>query len=133
MWVLIGLNGRKNQEVREQSWERPFLLVVTVDGDAFAFASEHARNAFTAVKKRGESWITSAEFYGETPDYAKFGWILPQWPQMVAETLGKKGLRKGRIGVDVMSGPLKRAADLLPSVELPRRRWFAQPALGEAS
>src|SRR5262249_11421439 len=123
-----------NNEIHEQGWERPFLLVLTASGTSFAIASELGRHHFGAAALRGSLWIDSVDHYSESPHQEPLGRTAPQWPQMVADALSAAGLGQARVAVDSLTKPLVRAAALLPRLQLHEvgqalrpLRWIKHP------
>ena len=107
-----------NHGVSELAWERPFLLVVPIEGPSFAFMADHGRHHVAAEAARGSIWVDDVTFYAETPRIDGRSWLAPQWRDMVAGHLQGLGLSRARIGVDAVSGPLAAAAALLPEMKL---------------
>jgi Xaa-Pro aminopeptidase len=107
-----------NHGVSELAWERPFLLVVPIEGAAFAFMADHGRHHVAAEAERGSIWVDDVTFYAESPRMDGRGWLAPQWRDMVSGHLQGLGLSRARIGVDAVSGPLAAAAALLPELKL---------------
>jgi Xaa-Pro aminopeptidase len=107
-----------NHVVREQAWERPFLLVVTADGRSFGFLATQSRLQIEIAKQDGMIWIDDIDFYTESPRSQNGEWSAPQWADMVAAGFIRHGLARAHLGVDTVSGPLRRVEALLPSLRL---------------
>lgn len=107
-----------NHVVREQAWERPFLLVVTADGRSFGFLATQSRLQIELAKQEGAIWVDEFDFYTESPRTQIGEWSTPQWADMVAAKLTMLGLAGARVGVDTLSAPLRRVEALLPGLRL---------------
>lgn len=107
-----------NHPVREQSWERPYALVITRDNRSLAFMSEHSRNTVDAERRDGRLWIDEVVIYGETPHASGRGWTTPHWSRMVAEVLRRAGLHHAHLGADALTEPLRTATDLMPQLRI---------------
>lgn len=123
-----------NHGVSEQAWERPYLLVVPIEGAPFAFMADHGRMHVQAETERGTIWVDDFTFYAETPRVSGRSWLAPQWKEMVADHLMGLGFSRARIGVDAVTGPLAGAAALLPELKLVpantalrQLRWVKHP------
>jgi len=121
-----------NHAVSALAWERPFLLVVTMDGRTHALLSELSRNAIESERRRGTLWIDFVEFYAESRDSVRHKWIATQWQDMVLATLGSLG--RVRIGADALPDWLQRAHEALPTIQITRvgsplrsLRWIKHP------
>uniref|UniRef100_UPI0013315615 M24 family metallopeptidase n=1 Tax=Muricoccus harenae TaxID=2692566 RepID=UPI0013315615 len=101
-----------------QTWERPILCVVPRNGAPFAILNELSTHHWRFGIEAGKLWVTDTETYAEHPRLTRRAPLLPQWPEMVADRLTRAGLARSRIGVDAGSGPLSRAAALLPQMKL---------------
>jgi len=101
-----------------QVWERPIVCVVPRNGAPFVILNELSTNHWRFGIEAGKLWVTDAEFYAEHPRLTRRVPLMPQWADMVADRLTRAGLARGRIGVDAGSGPLSRAAALLPGLKL---------------
>ncbi|HKX19167.1 MAG TPA: M24 family metallopeptidase [bacterium] len=101
-----------------QPWERPVAAVVPRDGDPFLVMHELSTNHVRYASEHRSMWIPEVHFYAEHYRLQRRTYTTPQWPQMVAELLRRKGIRRGRVGVDAMGGPIGRIPDLLPGVAL---------------
>lgn len=99
-------------------WERPILCVVPRHGPPFAILNELSTNHWRYAAEDQRLWVTDAAFYAEHPRAAARLPLLAQWPDMVAARLAEAGLARARIGVEAASGPLARAAALLPHLAL---------------
>jgi Xaa-Pro aminopeptidase len=107
-----------NHPVGELPWERPTLAVVTAEGRVIAFFSEQSRFGVLAEQARGTLWADRVTFFSEWPDSGRNGWLLNQWPEMVADVLAAEGLGKARLGVDGAPPALAAAAGRLPGLEV---------------
>ena len=107
-----------NHTIRAQAWERPFLVIVTADGRSCAFMSELSRHQIEAEISRCQLWIDSVTFYSEYPGAQKYGWIFPQWSEMVAEAFLELGLSDANICADQISKPLKEVASLFSELRI---------------
>jgi Xaa-Pro aminopeptidase len=107
-----------NHSVTELAWERPFLLVVTVEGKTFALLSELSRNAIAAERRRGTLWIDSVDFYAESAQSSRHRWTTPRWRDMVVETLKAAGLSDSRVAADGLNDWLAQSVSALPHFEL---------------
>lgn len=101
-----------------QPWERPVAAVVPRDGDPFLVMHELSTNHVRYASGHRSMWIPEVHFYAEHYRLQHRTYTTPQWPQMVADLLRRKGIRRGRLGVDAMGGPIGRVPDLLPGVAL---------------
>jgi Xaa-Pro aminopeptidase len=99
-----------NHAISVLSWERPFLLIVTLDGSTLALLPELSRNAIDAERRRGTLWVDALAFYAESTDAARHKWIATQWREMVIDALGSCGLSRARIGADAVPDWLQSAA-----------------------
>jgi Xaa-Pro aminopeptidase len=100
------------------AWERPFLVVVPVQGEPFMVLNELSTNSCRTAREGGWAWVTDVAFYSEHPRLGRRLPLTPQWPEMVAELLYGRGLHRGRIGIDAGGGPLAAAAARLPELRL---------------
>lgn len=101
-----------------QPWERPVAAIVPRDGDPFLVMHELSTNHVRYATEHRSMWIPEVHFYAEHYRLQHRTYTTPQWPQMVADLLRRKGIRRGRLGVDAMGGPIGRVPDLLPGVAL---------------
>ena len=109
-----------NHPIGDQSFERPYLVVVTADQRSFALTSELGANWLDTERARGEVWLDFVTHYSESPDTTNRKWTLAHGAQMVAEALRHAGLACGRIGADFSGGWLNAAAGLLPGLTIIR-------------
>ena len=123
-----------NHAISALSWERPFLLVVTLDGNSFALVSELSRNAVEAERSRGTLWADSVTIYTESHDTTRHPWIATQWREMVADALHSAGLSRARIGVDAIPDWLNGGSAALPELRVSKignglrsLRWVKHP------
>ena len=56
-----------NHAISVHAWERPFLLVVTVDGRTLALLPELSRNAVDTERRRGTSLKSIIDEYAQEP------------------------------------------------------------------
>ncbi len=101
-----------------QPWERPVAAVVPRDGEPFLIMHELSTNHVRYAKEHAPMWIQEVHFYAEHYRMQHRTYLTPQWPQMVADLLRRKGIRRGRVGVDSPGGPIGGVPDLLPGIEL---------------
>ena len=101
-----------------QPWERPVAAVVPREGDPFLVMHELSTNHIRYASEHRSMWIPEVHFYAEHYRLQHRTYTTPQWPQMFADLLRRKGIRRGRLGVDAMGGPIGRVPDLLPGVAL---------------
>jgi Xaa-Pro aminopeptidase len=101
-----------------QPWERPVAAVVPRDGDPFLVMHELSTNHVRYAVEHRSMWIPEVHFYAEHYRMQRRTYVTPQWPQMVAALLERKGIRRGRLGVDSTAGPIARVPDLLPGLAL---------------
>ncbi len=106
-----------NQILHENTWERPSLLVITANGRAFSFVSEQSRFGILAELETRNIWVDNVTFFSEWPGSDR-KWLLPQWPEMVADVLTAEGLARARIAVDASHGALQETAKLLPDLQI---------------
>ena len=100
-----------------QPWERPVAAIVLREGDPFLVMHELSTNHVRYAKEHASMWIQDIHFYAEHYRMQNRTYTTPQWPQMVADLLRRKGLTFGRIGVDSLGGPIVRVPDHLPGVQ----------------
>jgi Xaa-Pro aminopeptidase len=107
-----------NFHVDVQTWERPIVVVVPRDGEAFAIMNELSTNHLRGACERGTMWVGAVTIYSEHP---RLGQRLPlraQWAEALIDLLLGRGLAAARVGVESAGGPLARAATLSPGLEL---------------
>lgn len=109
-----------NFSVDVETWERPIVVVMTLNGDVFAVLNELSTGHIYISKNQNRLWIDEADihFYAEHPRLEQRLPLLPQWPELVAELLMRKGLGFSRIGSDTSSDLLSRAVSMLPGASL---------------
>ncbi len=107
-----------------QPWERPVAAIVPRDGDPFLVMHELSTNHVRYATEHRSMWIPEVHFYAEHYRLQRRTYTTPQWPQMVADLLRRKGIRRGRLGVDATGGPIGRVPDLLPGVALADAGWI---------
>ena len=101
-----------------QPWERPVAAVVPRDEDPFLIMHELSTNHVRYANEHDSMWIREVHFYTEHYRLHRRTYLTPQWPQMAADLLRRKGLGRGRLGVDSAGGPITRVPDLLPDLRL---------------
>ncbi|HET9001691.1 MAG TPA: Xaa-Pro peptidase family protein [bacterium] len=101
-----------------QPWERPVAAIVPRDGEPFLVMHELSTNHVRYAKEHASMWIPEVHFYAEHYRMQQRTYLTPQWPQMVADLLRRKGLIRGRVGVDSLGGPIMRLPDLLPGLQV---------------
>jgi Xaa-Pro aminopeptidase len=107
-----------NHEPREYAWERPFLLIVPMEGPSIAFLSEQSRHLADLEATHGSLWADLRIHYAESNCEGHEHWQTPQWAMMVAETLTEQKLQQARIGVDSPSAAVAEVQKLLPGLKL---------------
>jgi Xaa-Pro aminopeptidase len=107
-----------NFHVDVQTWERPIAVVVPLDGAPFALMNELSTNHVRGVRERGVLWVDDVTIYAEHPRLAARVPLRAQWAETLADLLRQHGLARGRVGVDVLGGPLGRVPALLPDLRL---------------
>ncbi|HYM68618.1 MAG TPA: Xaa-Pro peptidase family protein [bacterium] len=101
-----------------QPWERPVAAIIPRDADPFLVMHELSTNHVRYATEHKSMWIPEVHFYAEHYRMQRRTYMTPQWPQMVADLLRRKGIRRGRLGVDSAGGPIGQVPSLLPGVEL---------------
>ena len=101
-----------------QTWERPVLALVPRTGEPFVVLAEISEHHWRYATEAGRLWAREAHFYAEHPRVAARAKLVGEWPELVATLLKARGLAHGRIGADAATGPLARAAGLLPHATL---------------
>ncbi len=101
-----------------QPWERPVAAVIPRDEDPFLVMHELSTNHVRYATEHHSMWITDVHFYAEHYRLQRRTYVTPQWPQMMADLLRRKGLRRGRLGVDHSGGPIADVPSRLPGLEL---------------
>lgn len=107
-----------NFHVDVQTWERPIIVVVPLDGAPFAVMNELSTNHLRGTRERGVMWVDDVTIYSEHPRLAGRVPVRAQWAEALADLLRQHGLARARIGVDAVSGPLARVPALLPDARL---------------
>lgn len=107
-----------NFHVDVQTWERPIVVVVPLDGAPFAVMNELSTNHLRGTIERGVMWVTDVGLWSEHPRTTNRVPVRAQWAEMVADRLSRHGLAGSRIGVDASGGPLARVPSLLPELSL---------------
>src|SRR5260370_14744504 len=87
--------------------EEPFLIMHELSTNHVRYANEH-----------DSMWIQEVHFYAEHYRLHRRTYLTPQWPQMAADLLRRRGIARGRLGVDSPGGPIARVPDLLPDLRL---------------
>lgn len=101
-----------------QVWERPIVCIVPRNGEPFAILNELSTNHWRFTREAQHLWVSDAEFYAEHPRVGARLPVLSQWADMLADKLKAAGLGRARIGADAVTGPLAKAAGLLPHLKL---------------
>ena len=101
-----------------QPWERPVAAIVPRDAEPFLVMHELSTNHVRYATEHRSMWIPEVHFYAEHTRLEHRTYLTPQWPQMVADLLRHKGIRRGRLGVDATGGPIGGVPALLPGLEL---------------
>jgi Xaa-Pro aminopeptidase len=101
-----------------QPWERPVAAIIPRDVDPFLVMHELSTNHVRYAAEHGSMWIPEVHFYAEHYRLHHRTYVTPQWSQMVADLLRRRGIRHGRLGVDSANGPIAGVPDLLPGVTL---------------
>jgi Xaa-Pro aminopeptidase len=107
-----------NFHVDVQTWERPIVVIVPLDGEPFAVMNELSTNHLRGTRERGVTWVDDVTIYSEHPRLAGRVPVRTQWAEALADLLRQHGLARARIGVDAVSGPLARVPALLPDARL---------------
>src|SRR5262249_45009213 len=107
-----------NFHVDVQTWERPIILVMPLDGAPFAIMNELSTNHLRGAAARAVMWVEEVTIYAEHPRLTGRVPVRAQWAEALADLLRQRGLARGRIGVEAAAGPLARVPALLPDVQL---------------
>jgi len=107
-----------NFHVDVQTWERPIIAVVPLEGEPFAVMNELSTNHVRGARERGVMWIEDVTIYSEHPRLSGRAPVRAQWAEALADLLQQRGLARARIGVDALGGPLARVPTLLPDLRL---------------
>lgn len=113
-----------------QPWERPIFAVVPRQGEGFLVMNELSTNHMRFSTEAGKVWLTDVSFYAEHPMVQDRLPLVFQLPEILAERLGRAGLRRSRIALDAGSGVMAAVQRLLPNLgvrvataELRSLRW----------
>jgi Xaa-Pro aminopeptidase len=106
-----------NYHVDVQTWERPIVAVLPLEGAPFTVMNELSTNHLRFAKERQTMWLEDVTLYAEHPVTGNRTFYVHQWPELLAEKLSAKGLAKARIGVDAASALFAKTAGLIPGVE----------------
>jgi Xaa-Pro aminopeptidase len=93
-----------NFHVDVQTWERPIVVVVPLDGTPFAIMNELSTNHLRGVAERGLMWVDDVTIYAEHPRLTNRVPVRAQWAEALADLLRQRGLARGRIGVEAAAG-----------------------------
>jgi Xaa-Pro aminopeptidase len=107
-----------NHGIRDQAWERPYVLIVPANGPTFAIMSDVGRLQLRAERQRNSVWIDSITHYGECPHHVGKRWMSTQWPEIVADALKTAGLSGAKIGADGMTSPLAQVSKHLSGLTI---------------
>jgi Xaa-Pro aminopeptidase len=107
-----------NYGITDQSFERPYVLLVTADGRSFAVASDLGRYGMAIAARRGQLWLDSLVNYSESPAKMQHKWIATQWQELMVETLRAAGLERGRIATESSGSLLAPAAAAFPELRI---------------
>src|SRR5947199_8194628 len=88
-----------NFHVDVQTWERPIVVVVPREGDAFAIMNELSTNHLRGALERGTMWVAAVTIYSEHPRLARRVPLRSQWAEVFLDCLRERGLSAARIGV----------------------------------
>src|ERR1043166_5301664 len=92
-----------NFHVDVQTWERPIIVVVPLDGEPFAIMNELSTNHLRGAHARGVLWVDEVTIYAEHPRLTNRVPVRAQWAEALADLLRQRGLARGRIGVGARS------------------------------
>ena len=106
--------------LKDQSFERPYVLIITADGRSFAVVSDLARYGIAMQARCGEFWLDSVIHYSESSDSSRHKYLATQWQDMLLQTLRTAGLTQGRIGVEGSGELLARATAEFPGLRIER-------------
>lgn len=122
-----------NFNVDVETWERPIMLCVPIEGEPFAVMNELSTHHIMLSRERDHLWLADISFYAEHPQIAARQPLLLQLPQLLVERLRTAGLARSRIGIDALSAPLAQAAACMPeahilpmTADLHALRWVKQ-------
>lgn len=99
-----------------QPWERPIFAVVPRQGEGFLVMNELSTNHMRFSVEAGKVWLTDVSFYAEHPMVQDRLPLVSQLPEVLAERLGRAGLRRSRIAVDAGSSVMAAVQRLLPDL-----------------
>jgi Xaa-Pro aminopeptidase len=91
-------------------WERPVAAVIPRCGEPFLVMNELSQNHVQMAIDMGMLWITDWDFYVEHPRQTNRKYTVLQWTQLLADGLQRRGIVRGRLGVE---GPANTIAPLL--------------------
>jgi Xaa-Pro aminopeptidase len=106
--------------LKDQPFERPYVLIITADLRSFAVVSDLARYGMAMQARCGELWLDSVMHYSESSDSSRHKYLATQWQDMLLQTLRSAGLTQGRIGVEGSGELLARATAELPGLRIER-------------
>jgi Xaa-Pro aminopeptidase len=107
-----------NYGITDQSFERPYLLLVTADGRSFAVSSDLGRNGMATAARHGALWLDSIIHYSEAPAASPNRWVATQWREIVVELLRAAGLEGGRIATEGSGSLLAPATAVFPKLQI---------------
>jgi Xaa-Pro aminopeptidase len=107
-----------NFHVDVQTWERPIMVCVPMEGEPFAIMNELSTHHVRMSQERNHLWIKNIQFYAEHPKVFGRQPLLPQLPEFIASQLRVAGLACSRVGVDAAGGIMGRVASLLQEFRL---------------
>ena len=103
-----------NMALSTMYWERPFILVVPRDGDAFAIVNGVAENGIRMQLARGVPWVEDFRFYAEMPRAQAGTPLTGDFARLVAAALVARGLDHGNLGYDAKTSVIDSLAAALP-------------------
>ena len=71
-----------NFHVDVQTWERPIVVVVPLDGAPFAIMNELSTNHLRGVAERGLMWVEDVTIYAEHPRLTNRVPVRAQWARI---------------------------------------------------
>ena len=107
-----------NHGIADQSFERPYVVVVTADGRSLAVASDLGRYSMSTKALQGQLWLDTIVHYSESRDTTRHKWIATHWQEMVVQLLRAAGLGRGRIATESSGRLLAPAAAAFPQLEI---------------
>ena len=99
-------------------WERPFALVVSRQGAAFAIVNAVAENGVRMQLEKGIPWIDDFAFYCEVPQVRSGAPLTAEFAKALAAAMTERGLDRGRIGYDARTGVTTSLTAALPGTTL---------------